>query len=40
MEIFKLDAEYDLPDHRNDPAISESWNTDYQQYAERTGLNQ
>ena len=35
-----LDAQYDLPDHRNEPAISESWNADYQQYAERTGLNQ
>ena len=33
-----LDANYDLPDHRNDPAISESWNTDLAQYKEKTGL--
>ena len=34
-----LDAKYELPDHRNDPAISEGWNRDYQQYAEKTGLS-
>ena len=34
-----LDANYDLPDHRNDPAISENWNADLAQYKERTGLS-
>lgn len=33
-----LDAQYDLPDHRDDPAISESWNADWAEYAEKTGL--
>ena len=33
-----LDAQYDLPDHREDAAISESWNADLAQYKERTGL--
>ena len=33
-----LDTNYDLPDHRNDPAISESWNADLAQYKEKTGL--
>lgn len=33
-----LDAQYDLSDHRDDPAISESWNADWAEYAEKTGL--
>ena len=33
-----LDAQYDLPDHREDAAISESWNADLAQYKEKTGL--
>lgn len=33
-----LDAQYDLPDHREDPVISDNWNTDWAQYAEKTGL--
>ena len=34
-----LDANYDLPDHRNDPEISESWNADLELYKEKTGLH-
>lgn len=33
-----LDAQYDLPDHREDAAISESWNADLALYKEKTGL--
>ena len=33
-----LDAQYDLPDHREDAAISESWNADLELYKEKTGL--
>ncbi len=33
-----LDEQYDLPDHREDSAISESWNADWEEYAARTGL--
>ena len=35
-----LDISFDLPDHRNDPAISESWNRDMTEYMERTGVLQ
>lgn len=35
-----LDTCFDLPDHRNDPAISESWNQDLAEYMERTGISQ
>ncbi len=33
-----LDANFDLPDHRNDSDISESWNEDLAEYMKRTGL--
>lgn len=33
-----LDESYDLPDHRGEAEISESWNRDLAEYAERTGL--
>ena len=33
-----LDAQYDLPDHREDAAISENWNADLALYKEKTGL--
>jgi hypothetical protein len=33
-----LDAQYDLPDHKEDAAISENWNADLALYKEKTGL--
>lgn len=33
-----LDAQYALPDHRDEPIIGESWNTDWMRYAEKAGL--
>ncbi len=33
-----LDVNYDLPDHRNDPVISEGWNADLALYNEKTGF--
>ena len=33
-----LDAQYNLPDHREDASISESWNADLELYKEKIGL--
>lgn len=33
-----LDTQYDLPNHRNDPAICESWDADWAIYAEEARL--
>ena len=35
-----LDAQYNLPDHREDAAISAEWNADFKEYAEKTGLQE
>lgn len=35
-----LDAQYALPDHREDAAISAEWNADFKEYAEKTGLQE
>ena len=34
-----LDEQYALPDHREDSVISDNWNADWAQYAEKTGLD-
>ena len=35
-----LDAQYALPDHREDAAISAEWKADFKEYAEKTGLQE